>query len=90
MTPQHYQNKTQKLIQLLLVQRFAPKRLVVHNDSHLHAGHKSAQENPKKGHFRIEITDPDQDLRLLQKHRAIYHALRHLMDRIHALQIILT
>lgn len=87
MTAAHYQNKTQKLIYLLLQHKLAPTVLQVHNDSEKHKGHKAAQAQPLKGHFRVEISDPDKHAKAIDKHRAIYHSLRHIMERIHALQI---
>lgn len=66
---------------------FAPERLAVHDDSHLHAGHAGAATG--KGHFRVEIVSAAfAGLRPLQRHRAVYAALDALMQtEIHALSV---
>ena len=66
---------------------FAPERLAVHDDSHLHAGHAGAATG--KGHFRVEIVSAAfAGLLPLQRHRAVYAALDALMQtEIHALSV---
>jgi BolA family transcriptional regulator, general stress-responsive regulator len=70
-----------------LQKAFAPERLAVHDDSHLHAGHAGAATG--KGHFRVEIvSDAFAGMRPLQRHRAVYAALDALMQtEIHALSV---
>lgn len=70
-----------------LQQAFAPDRLVVHDDSHLHAGHAGAATG--KGHFRLEVVSAAfAGMGPLQRHRAVFAALDALMQSdIHALSI---
>lgn len=66
---------------------FQPIRLVVNDDSHLHAGHAGARDG--RGHFSVEIVSavfagkPP-----LARHRAVYVVLGDMMiSDIHALSI---
>ena len=74
-------------ITALLSDAFGPSRLLVKDQSHLHAGHVGAQDG--RGHFDVTIVaDAFLDCSRIQCHRMIYTALGDLMDSdIHALQI---
>lgn len=74
-------------IRAALERAFAPVRLVIEDQSHLHAGHAGAATG--KGHFRIEIVAPAfVGQPPLTRHRVIYEALGSLMDSdIHALSL---
>ncbi|PXW97987.1 BolA protein family transcriptional regulator [Sphaerotilus hippei] len=64
-----------------------PDKLVVDNESHLHAGHAGAAEG---SHFRVTITSARfAGTTRVARHRLVYHALNGLMPRgIHALAIV--
>lgn len=66
---------------------FKPTRLVVNDDSHLHAGHAGARDG--RGHYSVEIvSDAFAGKSSLARHRAVYAALGQMMTTdIHALQI---
>ncbi len=66
---------------------FAPLRLEIVDESHLHAGHVGAREG--KGHFRVTIVaECFRDMKPLARHRRVYAALGDLMTSdIHALSI---
>ena len=66
---------------------FAPRHLVIEDDSHLHAGHAGAASG--RGHFRVEIVAVAFDGQPpLARHRMVYAALGDLMQTdIHALSI---
>ena len=66
---------------------FAPSRLVVNDDSHLHTGHVGAQDG--RGHYSVEIvSDAFAGKASLARHRSVYVALGEMMTTdIHALQI---
>jgi BolA protein len=70
-----------------LEERFAPTRLEVVDESHLHAGHPGARSG--KGHFRVRIVAPAfAGLPSLRRHRLVYESLDELMAQdIHALSI---
>lgn len=74
-------------IEQVLRDTFAPSKLVVKDQSHLHAGHAGARDG--KGHFEVQIVAPAfADKSLMQRHRLIYEALGRLMETdIHALKI---
>lgn len=82
-------NREQRVpaIRAALEAAFAPERLDVVDESHLHAGHAGARDG--RGHFRVHIVSPDFAGRLpLARHRAVYAALGELMSTdIHALSI---
>ena len=73
--------------EVLLRSAFEPSELLVKDQSHLHAGHAGAQEG--KGHFEVQIvSNAFSEMSTLQRHRAIFEALKDLMETdIHALQI---
>jgi BolA protein len=64
-----------------------PLALVVHDDSHLHAGHAGAREGR---HFRVDVTAAAFSGRArIARHRLVYHALSTLIPQgIHALAIV--
>ena len=74
-------------IEAALVTAFSPDRLLVKDQSHLHAGHAGAKEG--LGHFEVVIVaDAFQGLSRIECHRRIYDALGQLMTTdIHALTI---
>lgn len=75
-----------KAIETQLKAVFNPTALEIEDQSHEHAGHKSAGG---AGHFKVTIqSDKLESLSLVQKHKAIYQALDGLMQNdIHALSI---
>ena len=70
-----------------LQQKFAPTKLEIINESHLHAGHPGAK--PGLYHIALNITSAIFcDKTPVQTHRAIYASLGTLMQtHIHALRI---
>ncbi|MCC7410386.1 MAG: BolA family transcriptional regulator [Gammaproteobacteria bacterium] len=75
------------LIRRRLEDGFAPLRLEVRDESHLHAGHAGARSG--RGHFRVTVvSDRFAGQAPLARHRAVYAALGELMQTdIHALTI---
>ena len=75
-------------IEQLLEEAFAPTKLLVKDQSHLHAGHAGAQEG--KGHFEVKIvSDRFAGQSRIARHRMVYDALGSFIDSdIHALKII--
>ncbi len=73
-------------IEAVLREAFAPTRLEVVDDSHLHAGHAGAREG---GHYTVRIRSSRfAGLNRVARHRLIYHALSKWMPRgIHALAV---
>lgn len=74
-------------IEALLTAAFAPSKLQVKDQSHLHAGHAGAQDG--RGHYEVTIVaEAFANQRPLARHRMIYDALGSLMETdIHALRI---
>ncbi len=74
-------------IEQLLEAAFAPTKLLVKDQSHLHAGHAGAQEG--KGHFEVKIvSDRFAGQSRIARHRMVYDALGSFIDSdIHALKI---
>jgi BolA protein len=74
-------------IESLLTDALSPDRLLVKDQSHLHAGHAGARDG--RGHFEVIIVaNAFQGLSRIQCHRIIYEALGNLMTTdIHALSI---
>lgn len=74
-------------IEALLNEAFAPTRLLVKDQSHLHAGHEGARDG--RGHFDVTIeSDAFIGKRPLACHRLVYDAMGSLMETdIHALRI---
>jgi BolA protein len=74
-------------IEAKLTEAFSPDRLLVKDQSHLHAGHEGAKDG--RGHFDVTIVSNAFDgCRSLQRHRMIFAALGAMMETdIHALRI---
>ena len=74
-------------IDAVLRAALAPQSLVVHDDSHLHAGHAGAKEGR---HFRVDITAAAFAGRArIARHRLVYDALSTLIPQgSHALAIV--
>lgn len=70
-----------------LQQAFAPDRLQVTDDSHLHVGHAGARDG--RGHYTVELVSAAFASKpLLARQRAVYAALGPMMQTdIHALVI---
>ena len=66
---------------------FKLTKLLIEDESHLHAGHAGAASGG--GHIKVTICTPEfQGLSLVARHRAIYAALqKHIPTEIHALII---
>ena len=71
-----------------LQKAFAPVRLAVIIESHLHAGH-SGDDGSGESHWRVEIEAPAfADMSRIARHRAVHAALvPGIMNRIHALSL---
>lgn len=77
----------QEQIEIKLEKAFAPERLIVHNESHLHAGH-AGDDGTGESHFKIEIAAKALDnMSRVARERAIFQALGAEMKIIHALTI---
>ena len=74
-------------IEAILKDAFSPTRLLVKDQSHLHAGHAGAEDG--KGHFDVTIVSAAfAGERPLARHRMVYDALGRMMEsEIHALRI---
>ncbi|MEQ1438149.1 BolA family protein [Fontimonas sp. SYSU GA230001] len=74
-------------IRSTLERAFAPQRLHIEDESHLHAGHAGAAAGG--GHYRIEIVSTAfAGMSPIQRHRAVYAALGDMMPSdIHALSL---
>ena len=74
-------------IEELLTTAFSPEKLLVKDQSHLHAGHAGARDG--RGHFDVVIVaDGFSGQNRVQRHRMVYAALGELMETdIHALRI---
>jgi BolA protein len=70
-----------------LVREFAPIELVIHDESHLHAGHAGAAGGAS--HFRVRIVaEAFGGLTPVARHRLVYAALADLIPgEIHALAL---
>lgn len=75
-------------IEQLLTAKFAPVSLTVTDDSAKHAGHAGAREGGQS-HFSVTIvSDAFAGLNAVARHRAVYAALKPLLDAgLHALAI---
>lgn len=75
-------------IELKLNEAFSPSRLVVVDESHLHAGHAGARPEGES-HFRVEITaDKFKGMSRVASQRAVYEILsEELATDIHALAL---
>ena len=67
--------------------KFKLTKLVIEDESHLHAGHAGAASGG--GHFKVTLYAPEfEGLNLVARHRAVYAALqKHIPNEIHALTI---
>jgi BolA protein len=74
-------------IEQILSETFTPSKLLVRDQSHLHAGHPGARDG--KGHFAVNIVaEVFANSSQLERHRLIFDALGDMMDSdIHALTI---
>jgi len=74
-------------IERILSETFTPSKLLVRDQSHLHAGHAGARDG--KGHFAVSIVaEVFANSSRLERHRLIFDALGDMMDMdIHALTI---
>ncbi|WP_306119548.1 MULTISPECIES: BolA family protein [unclassified Roseitalea] len=73
-----------------LAHAFAPERLEVINESHLHAGHQGgAMDGTGETHFRVRIVSARFDgLSRIERHRAVNEALAaELAEGVHALAV---
>lgn len=86
----------QQRIETKLTQKFAPERLVVMNESHLHAGHHHADsghhatfDGTGETHFRVRIVAPAfAGMSRIDRHRAVNELLAdELKAGLHALAI---
>lgn len=70
-----------------LQQQFAPEQLILHDDSHLHAGHAGAADGGQ--HYRLTIvSNAFVGQSRVARHRMVYDSLADLMQqKIHALAI---
>ena len=74
-------------IESILISSFEPSRILVKDQSHLHAGHAGAQDG--RGHFAVTIvSDRFAGQSKIARHRMIFDALGEMMQTdIHALSI---
>ena len=74
-------------IRAVLTAAFAPQRLVIEDESHLHVGHAGAATG--RGHFRVEIVaGAFAGQPMVARHRQVYAALGDLLQTdIHAVSI---
>ena len=79
-------DRTQR-IEKALVDAFSPVKLLLKDQSHLHAGHAGAREG--LGHFDVTIVaEKFAGANRLQRHQMVYAALGDLMQSdIHAVRI---
>lgn len=74
-------------IESLLTSSFAPTKILVKDQSHLHAGHAGAEDG--RGHFAVTIVSEQfAGQSRIARHRMIFDALGEMMQTdIHALSI---
>lgn len=79
-------DRTQQ-IEALLTEALSPVKLLIKDQSHLHAGHAGAKDG--RGHFDVTIvTEQFAGVNRLGRHKMVYAALGKLMESdIHAIQI---
>jgi len=71
-------------------QAFAPERLSVVNESHLHAGHHGgAMDGEGETHFRVRVVSPAfAGMNRIERHRALNDLLsQEIADGVHALAL---
>jgi len=80
-------NDRSKRIEKALADAFSPVKLLVKDQSHLHAGHAGAREG--LGNFDVTIvTEQFTGVNRLKRHQMVYAALGELMQSdIHAVRI---
>ncbi|HZY18520.1 MAG TPA: BolA family protein [Ramlibacter sp.] len=80
---------TAQALQQRLVERLAPTRLEVFDESAAHAGHAGADGTGSGTHFRVRIDSPlFAGQPRIARHRLVYDALRDFIDGgVHALAI---
>lgn len=87
---------TKKTIETKLTERFRPERLVVINESHLHAGHHHQHsghhetfDGAGETHFRVRIVSPVfAEMSRIERHRAVNEALAAELEAgVHALAV---
>jgi BolA protein len=72
-------------IEKILTEKFTPQYLEVIDESAKHAGHAGAKEG---GHYQVKIVSTAfEGMKLIDRHRMIYEALKPLQKSIHALAI---
>jgi len=79
----------QQRIETKLTEAFAPERLVVVNESHLHAGHQEAFDGKGETHMRVRIVSSAfAGMSRLARHRAVNDVLKPELDAgLHALAV---
>ncbi|MGJ8572475.1 MAG: BolA family protein [Hoeflea sp.] len=79
----------QNRIETALTEKFGPERLIVINESHLHAGHQEAFDGTGETHFRIRIVAPAfTGMSRIQRHRAVNELLKDELDGgLHAMAV---
>lgn len=86
----------QNRIESALTERFEPERLLVINESHLHAGHHHSDsdhhgsfDGTGETHFRIRIVAPAfAGMNRIQRHRAVNELLKDELDGgLHAMAV---
>lgn len=79
----------QSTIEGKLAAAFAPQRLSVVNESHLHAGHQETFDGTGETHFRVRIVaDTFSGMSRIERHRAVNTLLAdELAAGVHALAI---
>ncbi|PST17944.1 hypothetical protein C7U61_16665 [Rhizobium sp. JAB6] len=79
----------QSRIERKLIDAFAPERLAVINESHLHAGHQPDMTGTGETHIRIRIVSAKfSGMPRLARHRAINELLKPELDAgLHALAV---
>ena len=74
----------------LLNREFSPSFLEIINDSDRHKSHREAKKHPDKGHFLLKINSAAfLGKTRIQQHRMIYECLSSIMNKIHALNILI-
>ena len=78
----------QELIEARLTEALAPSRLVVRDESHLHAGHAGAREGGET-HYRVEVvSERFMGKTRIERHRLVNAALEPAFARgLHALAV---
>jgi len=82
-------NSKQSSMEAKLLSAFAPERLEVINESHLHAGHQPDYDGTGETHFRIRIvSDKFEGMSRIARHRAINEVVKEELDTgVHALAL---